>query len=278
MRFLRIIIPIAAALVLSGTIGMFMYERSKSEPPVITAVGGKNESVVSCKVTDEELVKLVTARDSKDGDLSDKITVQRNMFFTSPGCASVIFAVCDSDNNVSKLNYSLKYSDYKPPEIRIINDLIVKRRSSVSLINHFSVEDCIDGDITNKLKVISADYNSSVAGEYTANCKVTNSYGDTRDMDVKILVTDEKFTADIALTEHSIYVPVGTTPDFASYISSVRNSEGYSYRTSDIAIDASGYNPNEAGIYSVFYSIKSTDGDGNAALTRIFVIVENGED
>lgn len=277
MRFLRIIIPIVAAAALIGTIGMFMYDRSKSVPPVITSVSGKNAAEVSCKVTDEELLKLVTAHDSKDGDLSDKITVQRNMFFTSPGCAGITFAVCDSDNNVSKLGFSLKYSDYKPPEIKIVNDLIVKRRSSVSLINHFSVEDCIEGDITNKLKVISSDYNSSVAGEYTANCKVTNSYGDTRDMDVKILVTDEKFTADIVLSEYSIYVPVGTTPDFASYISSVKNSEGYRYKISDIAIDASEYNPNEAGIYSVFYRIKSTDGDGDAALTRIFVIVENGE-
>ena len=89
MRFLRIIIPIVAAAALIGTIGMFMYDRSKSVPPVITSVSGKNAAEVSCKVTDEELLKLVTAHDSKDGDLSDKITVQRNMFFTSPGCAGI---------------------------------------------------------------------------------------------------------------------------------------------------------------------------------------------
>ena len=45
MRFLRIIIPIVAAAALIGTIGMFMYDRSKSVPPVITSVSGKNAAI-----------------------------------------------------------------------------------------------------------------------------------------------------------------------------------------------------------------------------------------
>lgn len=276
MRVLRVFVAILAFISVLCTAGMYAVQKTKSEPPVITNVSGSNMIEVPCSVTDEELLKLVTAYDEKDGDLTDKITVRRNTYFTQSGVVGVTFAVCDSDNNVAKLSFDIKFTDYSSPEIAIVNDLVIGRRTGGSLLAHFKATDKLDGDITDRLKIISSDYDVNNVGEYTANCKVTNSYGDTRDMNVSILVADTtKFTADIQLSSYSVYVPLGTQLDFASYISAVKNIEGYSYTTANVEIDASKYDPSTAGIYNVYYRI--TKGEITEGLTRLFVIVENGE-
>ncbi len=273
MRFLRIVVSILAVISIVAAAGIYIAGLNDNDGPVITSVNGQTEVDVACNSSDEDLLRLVTASDKQDGDLSDRITIQKNLYFTEKGKVGVTFAVCDSDNNVSKLKMNLNYTDYHSPKIEMVDDLMVRVRQSKDLMTNFKVEDAIDGDISGKLKVISADFNNSKAGDYTANCKVTNSHGDTAELNVKLIVSDHLNYADIRLNKYCVYVPTGTELDFRSYIESVSNDEDHHFNTSNVEVDASEYNPNEEGIYNVYYRIKS--GDSYATITRMFVIVEN---
>ncbi len=275
MRFLRIFVPILAAITVVATVGIYILSLNENDAPVLESINGNLEIEIPCSTTDEELLKLVRATDKQDGDISDKITIQKNLYFTEKGTIGVTFAVCDSDNNVSKLGMNVHYSDYVSPKIDILADLVIIKKRPQELIKAFKVEDVLDGDITNRLKVISSEYNYNYAGEYLANCKVTNSHGDTTELNIDLVVVDSLNQADIMLNDYCVYVPVGTEIDYNSYISEVLNAEDHHFNTSDVKIDASEYDPTKPGVYNIFYKIES--GGNIVAMSRLFVIVEGGE-
>ncbi len=274
MRALRICVMFLTLVSVVATIGVKFFNRDKDGAPILTCSVEEDVIEVTCDVTDEQLAKYVTATDAKDGDISDHVAVTRNMYFVTKGVSGVTFSVCDSDNNVTKLYKSIRYTDYEAPRLYLKSDLIIHKKNPISLPRFFRVEDVFAGDISNRLKVMSADYDYLTEGTYTINCKVSNSYGDTREMDFDVIVTEDDYSiVDISLSEYLIYVNKGETPDFASYIKGVSNNlEKYNYSTADVRIDASGYDPSKPGLYSVFYNI--TSGGETITKTRIIVIVE----
>lgn len=274
MRALRICVMFLALISIVATIGIKFLNRDKDGVPVLTCSVEEDMIEVTCAVTDEELAKYVTATDSEDGDISDRVAVTRNMYFITKGVSGVTFSVCDSDNNVTKLTKSIRYTDYEAPRIYLKSDLIINKKNPISLPRFFRVEDVFAGDISNRLKVMSADYDYLTEGTYTINCKVSNNYGDTREMNFDVIVTEEDYSeVQISLNQYLIYVKKGETPDFASYIKSVvNNKDKYNFSTADVRIDASGYDPSNPGLYSIFYDINT--GGKTVTKTRIIVIVE----
>lgn len=274
MRTLRICVMFLALISILATIGVKFLNRDKDGAPVLNCLVSEDVIEVTCDVTDEELAKLVTATDTKDGDISDRVAVTRNMYFITKGVSAVTFSVCDSDNNVTKLYKSIKYTDYEAPRLYLKSDLIISQGNPISLPRFFRVEDVFAGDISNRLKVMSADYDYLTEGTYTINCKVSNNYGDTREMDFDVIVTEDDYSdAKITLSEYLVYVKKGETPDFASYIKNViNNDDKYNFTTADVRIEAEGYDSSKAGLYSVFYNI--TSGGRTVTRTRLIVIVE----
>lgn len=274
MRTLRICVMFLALISIVATIGVKFFNRDKDGAPVLKCSVEEDVIEVTCGVTDEELAKYVTATDSKDGDISDRVAVTRSMYFVTKGVSGVTFSVCDSDNNVTKLYKAIKYTDYEAPRLYLKSDLIIHQGNPISLPRFFRVEDVFAGDISNRLKVMSADYDYLVEGTYTINCKVSNNYGDTREMNFDVIVTEDDYSdAKITLSEYLIYVKKGETPDFASYIKNViTNNDKYNFSTSDVRIETGGYDPSNAGLYSVFYNINM--GDRTVTRTRLIVIVE----
>lgn len=274
MRTLRICVMFLALISVVATIGVKFFNRDKDGAPMLTCSVEEDVIEVTCDVTDEELAKYVTATDSKDGDISDRVAVTRNMYFITKGVSGVTFSVCDSDNNVTKLYKSIKYTDYEAPRLYLKSDLIIHQGNPISLPRFFRVEDVFAGDISNRLKVMSADYDYLTEGTYTINCKVSNNYGDTRNMDFDVIVTEEDYSdAKIHLNEYLVYVKKGEIPDFAGNIKNViNNNDKYDFTTADVKIEADGYDPSNVGLYSVFYNINS--GGRTVTRTRLIVIVE----
>lgn len=273
MRSLRISVMLLAIVTVAATVGVKFLNRDKDGAPTLTCSVEGDVIEVTCATTDEEIAKYVTAHDSKDGDISDKVAVRRDMYFITKGVSGITFAVCDSDNNVAKLYKTIRYSDYEPPKIFLRSDLIIHQGNPISLPRFFRVEDVFAGTISNRLKVMSADYDYMDVGTYTINCKVSNNYGDTREMNFDVIVTDEDYSdVKISLSEYLLYVKKGETPDFASYIKEVINNNEYNFSVANVQINASGYDPSNPGMYSVFYSINQ--GEKTVTKTRIIVIVE----
>lgn len=274
MHFLRVFVSVLAAISVIVMAIFTVADNSRKNPPVIKCDSGEIIEVPT-KTSDKELLKYVTAFDEEDGDLTKNIIVERQNYFLEKGLTTVNFAVCDSDNNTVKLKKKIKFSDYTSPQIELLDDLIIPTQETVSFKSLTTVVDKYDGNISGKTKIISPNYNNLKAGEYDINFKVTNSFSDTCDITVKAIVTDEDYSAaSIKLSKYSLYTEIGETVNFRDYISGIVSTNGQNYSVSQVIIDDSDFNPEKAGIYNVFFSVKS--GSSTITKTRMIVVVDGG--
>ena len=274
MHFLRICVSVLAALSVIIVAIFTITDLSRKNQPVIKCDSGEILEVPT-KISDQELLEYVTAFDEEDGDLTENIIVERQNYFLEKGLTTVNFAVCDSDNNTVKLKKKIKFSDYNSPQIKLLDDLLISTSETIDFKNVASAVDKYDGDISGKIKIISPNYNNLKPGEYDINFKVTNSFSDTCDITVKAIVTDEDYSAaSIKLSDYLIYTKIGETVNFRDYIKGVVGADGQNYSVSQIVIDDSEFDPEKAGTYNVFFSIKS--GSETVTKTRIIVVVDGG--
>ena len=274
MHFLRICVSVLAALSVIIVAIFTITDLSRKNQPVIKCDSGEILEVPT-KISDQELLEYVTAFDEEDGDLTENIIVERQNYFLEKGLTTVNFAVCDSDNNTVKLKKKIRFSDYVSPQVKLLDDLLISTSETIDFKNVASAVDKYDGDISGKIKIISPNYNNLKPGEYDINFKVTNSFSDTCDITVKAIVTDEDYSAaSIKLSDYLIYTKIGETVNFRDYIKGVVGADGQNYSVSQIVIDDSEFDPEKAGTYNVFFSIKS--GSNTVTKTRMTVVVDGG--
>ena len=266
MRKLRVWVCILTVVSIVASVLLWFRSIKMNERPVIRcSVEGDIE--VSSAVTDEELLKFVTAEDSKDGNITDRIIVERKNYFISRGITSINYAVCDSDNNVAKIEKHVHFTDYRSPRFTLKGDFLVYAQTAIDFSNIVGAEDVYDGDISNRVKIISNTYNNSYAGEYAVNCKVTNSFGDTSDISFKaIVVDDDPDVKRVKLNNYIIYTKVGETVDFEENIKSLNGS-----KKARLNIDTEEFKPDKPGVYSVYYKID------DMIRARVLVVVQEVE-
>ena len=241
------------------------------------------------KRKDAELYQGLTAKDDRDGDLTDSIRVSSMSNFTEPGKREVTYAVFDSSNNGATLTRTLEYTDYTSPQIQLSAPLryTLNEMSDVSLTENMSVEDCLDGDITSQIR---ASYNDAVyvqqAGDYPITVQVSNSAGDTCTVGLTVTVTDmsdedesQKYYP--LLSKYIVYAKVGGSVDYDSLITGFeRGGSEYLFEDDDDAympgkrgdVKISGdVDFEKAGSYTVDY--KFTSEDGVTATTKLAVVV-----
>ena len=263
MRKLRVLVCILTVLSIVAAVLLRFRSVKMNESPIITCtIAGDIEA--PSNVTDEELLKFVTATDSRDGDITDKIVVERKGYFITTGVTPINYAVCDSDNNVSKIEKYVRFTDYHPPRFVLKNDFISYVKTTVDFSNYVGAVDAYDGDISNRVKIISNTYTVAYTGEYEVNCKVTNSFGDTSEITFNaIVVDDDADVKKVRLKNYIIYANTGDKIDFVDNI-----SDPHGNRMEDIEVNDKELNMDTPGVYSVFYEIHGmTRG-------RVVVVVE----
>ena len=102
---------------------------------------------------EEELLKGVTAKDTKDGDVTDSLVIENISKFWEPGKCTINYAAFDSDGNVAKASRTLTYTDYRSPEFEILEPIIIDSSYSGDYTEFVKVTDSIDGDISNLVKI-----------------------------------------------------------------------------------------------------------------------------
>lgn len=266
MRRLRVWVCILTVVSIVASVLLWLRSIKMNERPVIhCSVQGDIE--VSSSATDKELLKYVTAKDSKDGDISDKIIVERKNYFISRGLTSINYAVCDSDNNVAKIEKHVRFTDYRSPRFILKSDFLVYAQTSVDFSSIVGAYDVYDGDISSRVKIISNTYNNSYAGEYTVNCKVTNSFGDTSDISFNAIVVDDDPTVKrVRLKDYIFYTEVGKEIDFEANITDLNGSPARMLNIDDGELQL-----DKPGVYSVYYKI------GDLIRARAVVVVQEAE-
>lgn len=269
MKPLRIIILIAFVFVAIASLSVFISEKVNTDKtlPEIKVEGELIE--VSLKATDEELLKGITAYDEKDGDLTKEVMVESISRFIEKGVCKVTYAVCDSNNNIAKATRKIKYKGYESPKFKVNGNLCFSLYERIDLVEMVEATDCLEGSISDEI-IITSDYSSiSNAGSYSINVSVTNSKGDSSEIELPLIVEDRVLSAPvITLNEYLVYTQKGKKVDFKKHLVDATDSNENSLKNK-VTIE-SNVDFNKEGTYHVHYYVTDkAEQRGHTVLTVI---------
>lgn len=191
IRFVRFVVRMLGLALIFGLFGFYYYNRVikvNVNYPVIEFSDNYRETV-SVRSTDEDLLEYVTATDAEDGDISKNVIVEQMSNLIEGNRREIIYSVCDSDNHVTKISKKITYSDYTSPVIEPVDEeSIINERKYVAVRACFKATDVIDGDISNKIKIVSIDTSkgTSTRGVFPVILTVTNSCGDVSYLETSV--------------------------------------------------------------------------------------------
>lgn len=260
------------------------------------------DNVIEVSVKDDEkaLLKGLTATDAADGDVTDSVIVESISPFTGTGRRIVNYAAFDSDNHVTHAKRELAYTDYRASQFHLSKPLSFAMNAT-NLLDGITVDDCIDGDLTKSVKLMSdEEIDTSHVGEYSARLKVTNSAGGVSYLPVTIEIYDASVQyrrPQLKLTDNVVYIEKGEYFDEKEYLSSITiNGTEYSmteeagtygarYLSPDETENTIGYNRVEiesdvdtdvSGYYELIYSFEDTEENAGTGHARLYVVVLEG--
>ncbi|MBQ3604029.1 MAG: hypothetical protein IJA02_09325 [Clostridia bacterium] len=273
VKLLRKLTLVLFVLVLLAFIAFSIAERFTTDTtmPYITV----DSEVIEISVKDKKEILLsgVTAYDGKDGDISDRVLIESISKFIEPGVCSVTYAVADSDKHVAKQTRTVRYTDYTPPEFYMKRALVYGVDEALDIRAAVGARDSIDGDISDRVSIVTTDYVKNTIGVFTVSLQVSNSMGDTIYLDVTVHVEgNETMAPQIQLKKSLIYVKKGEEPNFEEYLGDV-TVNGVLMKKDEIQLLIStNFDSEETGTYNVHYYISTNEGyEGHSILT---VVVE----
>lgn len=233
-----VIIFFVFSLAVWGAYRIYEYRHSDKTIPVISME--EDSITVSVEDGDEAILAGVTAKDEKDGDLTDAIFIESRSNFIEKGLFTVTYAVADFDNHVTKASRQVKYSDYRSPKFELSQALkfqtIRETQDDINIAANLSANDILDGNISNKIR-ISGDYTLSgyTPGDYPMEFIVMNSMGDTVRLPVTVTIYsggDESTLPKIELSNYLVNTTVGQGVDVFGQIKEI-SYRGYIYHRAE---------------------------------------------
>ena len=261
-----------------GFAAYLVYTRQISDntPPEISFLSDVLE--VSVEASEEDLLVGVTARDSKDGDVTNSILVERVSGLSSDQLATITYAAFDQAGNVAKAQRTLHYTDYHSPRFSLSAPLVFRSGSSFNLLNYVGAEDVIDGVLDDRIKatLVSTESALSEEGTHEVEFRVTNSMKDTVYLTVPVEIYPAGlYNAAVTLTDYLVYVEQGSRFDARDYLESFQKGTETAYlqdSSSGVSVSCdSDVNTYVPGTYCVTYTVKSGSYTG---YTRLIVVVE----
>ena len=153
MKFRRMV---PYLLVIAVAVAVFVAYRwwritvTDIEAPTISI----SEGVLEVSVNDpvESFYQGVSAYDNVDGDVTSSVLIEKIGSINDNAEVSVTYCAFDKAGNVSKLHRTVRYTDYHSPRFYLHNPLIYAYGRDVDIVNRVGAMDCIDGDISHKIK------------------------------------------------------------------------------------------------------------------------------
>ena len=217
MRIVKIIFSVLFVLSVAFTVYVNVSDKSDFNAPEIIC---KQDTIsVSVNASEEQILSYVSATDSKDGDLTDSIVIESISPFVGRNNAKIIFAVCDSDKNVSKLEKNIQYTDYSNPDFSFSKQHVYYvGATKVDLLTGVSASDVLDGDISNRIVISDSAVDLSQPGVYPVKYKVTTSKGVTSEIEVNAYVYSSRLKFNIELSDYLVYASSDSPVDPESFI------------------------------------------------------------
>ena len=268
MRYLRIftVIVFVFSLLFAGWAN-YHYKRNLNTdyPEIISTV-----ELLEISVQDppEAIYRELRAQDATDGDLTSQIMVASMSHFLETGTVRVKYVVFDSHNNSATLTRQVRYTDYEAPVFSLEKAPVYTVGSSFDLINYIRVEDCIDGDISDNIRVISNMVNNYSVGNYPVVLEVSNSCGDTAQITLWVTYESKESTAIVKLHRYIVYVQQGQTFEPMQWLAAVTDRNTTALDAEKIEIQGN-LDVNKPGCYQLVYSYHDGTLSGYAPLTVV---------
>lgn len=268
MRYFRICIVIlfVASLIFSGWANYQYNSGRNTDNPVLKSAVGTLE--LSVNDPPEAIFGGLTATDATDGDLTSRIMVASISHFLEPGTVNVKYVVFDNHNNSAYLSRRVHYTDYESPQFTLDKAPMYMVGSTFDLLDHLQVTDCLDGDISDRVRVISNMVNNYSEGVYPVILEVSNSCGDTAQLNLWVHYTRTEYNVSIQLHQYAVYHPQGEEFDPYRYIASVTGPELTALDPASVQIQGN-LDVNTPGIYQLVYSYAEGTQAGKSAITVV---------
>lgn len=262
-------LKVFSVILLITSIGAFVafqgYTRmiQDKKPPVVSC--DSSELKVSVKAKEKDLLKGVTAKDNRSGDVSDTLVVENMSEFTDKGKRTVTYAAVDKSMNVGRAERTLVYEDYEPPVFHMTGSLCYAAGEAVDVSSKVTADSVLDGDLTSNIKYsLEKTVNTQAAGEYPIEFRVMDSGGNTVYLKTQISISDKSYAGiDVKLKDYLIYLSVGDAFDPNAYFDSA-DKEG------ELTVQ-SNVNTAKAGSYYVDYIVNAGAISGKS---RLVVVVQ----
>ena len=211
MKILRMITIFLFVLSLALYLGIsFRYKVVLDRvPPKIQSESEVLE--VSVNATGAELLAGVTARDNRDGDLTEQVMIQGISRLLTEDTARITYVVADSSDNIASCTRTLRYTDYENPRLSI-GEMTVYRTfphddTIDRLCKSLTARDVRDGDLSDQIVVAVHGSNDRIEGELQLTVQVTNSMGGTEVIPLTIVIDNEGAVNPlVTLREYITYV------------------------------------------------------------------------
>ena len=234
----------------------------------------------------EALLQGVTATDDTDGDVTESLVVESVRLLSSDGTVAVSYAAFDRAGNVAKAQRQLRYTDYQSPRFTLSAPLIFVQGPSVNVLSYVSAQDGVDGDISHRIRATNLSGTSiSAQGSYEVQFRVTNSMGDTVQLQLPVEVfAAGNYDGKLSLTDYLIYLQAGDTFRAEDYLKEyVLNNKTYTLEDGmpeHFTLQTAGQVDTQTpGVYVMTYKVTYTaaSGTGSRAYTgysKLIVVVE----
>ena len=220
--------------------------------------------------------KDVTAKDTEDGDLTDKIEVVKNdVDTTKPGTYEVVYKVTDSKGASKKKTVYVTVN----PKMEEINWIPVISASDRALtvgdvfnvMDGVSASDHEDGDITGSVVVESSNVDTNTVGSYQVTYRVTDSQGASSTKTITVIVNPkmEEINWMPVISANDKVLTVGDVFNVMDGVSASDHEDGDV--TGSVVVESSNVDTNTVGSYQVTYRV--TDSQGASSTKTITVIV-----
>ena len=271
MKYVRIAVSVLFVISVAF-FGFVEYSEKSGIDNTLPTISGPTEPLeISCKYTDEELLKGLSAYDEKDGDLTAEIMINNLVPSLEKGKCKVNYVVFDSSNHPATFSRDVVFTDYRSPEIYLSKPLVFKENSNENIFGYIGAVDMIDGDISSLLRM-NTNTNMLEVGDYIINVEATNSLGDFSKLEIPVHIIDIADTKiKIELTESIVYIKTNDNFNAEKYIEAVTNVDGTPYETDIVNIE-SNVNTSKPGVYEVIYTAE--DSDTIKGFTALLVVVE----
>lgn len=244
---------------------------------------------VSVRDPKNVLLRGVSARDDRDGELTDKIVIESIQLLNENGLIEVSYAVADNSGNVAQTTREAQYTDYSGPKFSLTKPLIYEEHEEFDIMSAISAADVIDGDIQHRIRATSmTDESISNLGTHQIYFQVHNSIGDTSELTIPVeVVSSDRFDAELTLTDYLIYLPAGSEFQPKAYLSSFIHRDDITSLEAglpeDFSVSVTGkVQTQNPGVYVVTYKVTKTvrhtqNADYDQTFTgysRLIVVVE----